>query len=232
MILLPVSSNPKFGQKIKIQLLLLRLPIVTMILNQASIQIRMKIGGTDGYLLGLQQVIDENSVFQSNLTFSSADGFLSDPYKTFDNRPGSRDAIAWLNRYIRYVESADASLHLDYRYFADSWDTESHTFEVAWYQPFLDNWMIRPSVRYYSQSGAEFFTGKYPPENFKSTFSADQRTGPFTSLIVGLKLVYNISETLELVCLESIRLKKRAGKLEEGIVRMLFHFIVGMFLLG
>jgi hypothetical protein len=153
---------------------------------------------TSGYLLGVQQVIDEISVFQSNLTFSSADGYLSDPYKTFDNRPQSRDAIAWLNRYIRYIESADASLHADFRYFADSWGINSQTLDLAWYQPFLENWLLRPSIRYYSQTGADFFTGQYPPENFESIYSADQRVGPFGSISIGLKLAYQISEGLEL----------------------------------
>jgi hypothetical protein len=144
------------------------------------------------FLLGLTQVIDENSLVQINTTASIADGYLTDPYKTFDKRPESRDAYAFLVRYIHYIEQADASLHVDYRYYTDSWNVQAHTVETSWYQPLGAGWMIRPRVRYYSQERASFFTTTYPPEEIGTIYSTDQRLSDFGGLTTGMKLMKDL----------------------------------------
>lgn len=143
---------------------------------------------TENYLLGITQVLTPDSIVQSNVTFESGSGFHSDPYKSFENRPESRDAVAWLTRYRHYIEATDAAVHLDYRLFNDSWSMLSHMVELAWYQPLGENWMLRPSLRYYSQNAAEFFMRQFPPESFDTFLTADQRLGAFGSLGAGIKV--------------------------------------------
>lgn len=120
---------------------------------------------TGHYLLGITQVVSPVAIMQSNVTYDNANGYLSDSYKLLDLRPGSRDSFAWLTRYNRYIESLDGSLHTDYRLAHDSFGVTSHTFEVAFYKPIGEKWMVRPRVRYYSQHKANFFRTTFPPEN-------------------------------------------------------------------
>ena len=59
--------------------------------------------------LGVTQILNEKSLFSSNLSYSKNSGYLSDPYKYVffassglktDHRPDSRYQWAWLNSYI------------------------------------------------------------------------------------------------------------------------------------
>jgi hypothetical protein len=141
-------------------------------------------------LAGVTRVIDKNSLIQTNLTFSHDSGYLNDPYKLEDRRPSSRSGVAWLTRYIRYIPAASASLHLDYRYYQDNWDIDSHTVEVNWYQPLGEenNWILRPRFRYYTQSKASFYRDFFPPDTDGDLYTADQRLSGFGDVTTGLKL--------------------------------------------
>jgi hypothetical protein len=141
------------------------------------------------YGAGVTQILTPLSQVQTNITYSNSDGYLSDPYKGLDYRPRSRDQWAWLIRYVQALPEWGGSLHSDYRYYWDSWDVHSHTFEVALYQPINDSWAVVPVVRYYSQGAASFFSSVYPPEDFEGFYSADQRVSAFGSVTTGIKFV-------------------------------------------
>lgn len=147
-----------------------------------------------GGIIGVTQILDKESLIQSNFSVEIEDGFLNDPYKLSDNRPQSRDRYAWLTRYIKYISSVDAALHLDYRFYFDSWRLFSHTFDAAWYQPLSDDgsWMLRPRIRYYSQREANFYSDLTPAEvTDDRLYSADQRLGSFGSITFGLGLTHD-----------------------------------------
>lgn len=144
-------------------------------------------------LFGVTQVINPISIIQSNITFQTGDGYYTDPYKTFDNRPQSRDQFAWLTRYNVYVEQTDGSVHTDYRFYLDSWGISSHMVDLAWYQPITKEFMIRPHLRYYTQTDANFFSSDFPPETFGEQFlSYDQRLSQFGEVGGGIKLIYTL----------------------------------------
>lgn len=170
---------------------------------------------TFGYLVGVTQVINPISVIQSNLSYQNERGYLTDQYKYLDNRPRSRDEFAWLTRYNLYIKPADASLHLDYRYFVDSWGIDSHTFEVQWYQPIGETWMLRPDIRYYSQSAADFFSDEFPPID-DSFYSADQRVAAFGGLSWGLKLVKQFPDGYSVDLLFQMFQQHASWKLDGG----------------
>lgn len=138
---------------------------------------------------GVVQLLDKNSMLQSNFTYAGSDGYLNDPYKSFDLRPSSRDNWAWLNRYVLYFPEMDSSLHADYRIFRDSWGVIAHTYEVAWYQPLREVWMVSPRLRYYTQSRTDFYSRTFPPDDPGSSFfSADSRLGGFGAIGTGINL--------------------------------------------
>ncbi|MGR9054224.1 MAG: DUF3570 domain-containing protein [Gammaproteobacteria bacterium] len=150
------------------------------------------------YLIGVSQILDQNSVVKSNLTFGYHKGFLSDPYKLVffdggglqaDTRPGSRFQWSWLTQYVRYFKNAnDAALHLDYRFYTDDWDINAHTFEASWHQPIVDDWMIIPRFRYYSQDRARFYAPYFGADNGADVFSSDYRLAGFGAISGGVKL--------------------------------------------
>lgn len=149
---------------------------------------------TQGYFVGVTQNLTPNSALQSNLGYTNARGYQSDPYKSYDNRPRSRGAWSWLSRYVLFFPEWESALHVDYRFFIDTWGIKSHTLELAWYQPLGSAWMFRPSVRYYSQDSAQFYTGSYPPPDLESNYSADQRLGAFGSFAAGVKLIRDLGK--------------------------------------
>ncbi|MDQ7089537.1 MAG: DUF3570 domain-containing protein [Methylococcales bacterium] len=150
------------------------------------------------YSIGITQVIDTASLINSNMTFSYDTGFLSDPYKSVffrfsgiadDTRPKERFKWAWLNRYVRNFKNLNnAALHIDYRFYADSWDVQAHTFEVAWHQPVIDDWQIRTSMRFYTQSSAEFYQPYFDSKDDLNYYSSDYRLASFGVLSGGVKL--------------------------------------------
>lgn len=162
------------------------------------------------YLLGVSQVIDKESLLQSNVTFGYSTGYLSDPYKKVafydpdhpilfggvlyenailsDKRPEERFQWAWLTQYVRHFgQINNAALHLDYRFSTDDWGIRSHTAEVSWYQPVAYGWQLIPRFRYYSQNQADFYqlVGTNPSASF---YSSDYRLAGFGGISGGLKI--------------------------------------------
>jgi hypothetical protein len=153
---------------------------------------------------GWSEVIDRSSVFQAVLSYQNGSGFLSDPYKLVsvagtnvsDNRPDTRHQFALLTRYRRHFSSVTGSLHLDYRFYYDDWDINSHTVELAWYQTLFENLItIVPSVRYYSQSQADFYSPYFANALGAGDYaSSDYRLSPYGALSGKIRVETHISE--------------------------------------
>ena len=147
------------------------------------------------------QVLGRSSALQTILTYQNGSGFLSDPYKLVsvggvnmpDNRPDARNQYAVLARYRRFFSSVTGTLHLDYRYYYDDWKISSHTVELAWYQSLFDLVTIVPSVRYYTQSQAEFY-GPYFTTSPGDHASSDYRLSPFGALSEKVRIETHISD--------------------------------------
>lgn len=137
-------------------------------------------------MVGVTQVLSQTQLIQMNLTASYGSGFYDDVYRSGDARPDERFAAAWLTRYRHYVPAFDAAFHADYRLFADDWGMIGHTFEIAWFQPVGDSWMVRPFLRYHSQNEADFYSSEAAPYNWPGLFSNDPRVGSFGALAPGL----------------------------------------------
>ena len=108
-----------------------------------------------GYF-GVSQILSRTAIARIGLSYTLSEGYLSDPYKFRDQRPDSHERLSLSAGYRRFLIGSDASLQLDYRYYADSWGTDSHTVEVAWAQN-LPGSLLTPYLRYYTQREADFF---------------------------------------------------------------------------
>jgi hypothetical protein len=152
---------------------------------------------TGSVFLGFAQVLGRNAAIQSTLQYQLANGFLDDPYKQAyviststpepDTRPDMRHQFSWLTRYRQHIGFLRGTLHADYRFYYDDWNIDAHTFEVSWYQMLWQSFRIIPSVRYYTQSQADFYAPYYQNEKSNGLYSSDYRLSPFGALTWRIK---------------------------------------------
>jgi hypothetical protein len=107
-----------------------------------------------------------------------------------------------------------AAAKLSYNFFHDDWGINAHTFAGEWRQELGSSWTLTPSVRYYSQSAANFYAPYFVVSGntadvltagssnqqyaalSNSNFSSDQRLAAFGALSGGLTLSKQISRGL------------------------------------
>ncbi len=105
-----------------------------------------------------------------------------------ENRPDLRNQWSVSTGLGQYVPAIDASLHLDYRYYTDDWSIDSHTFELSMYQSLPRGITVTPSIRYYSQSEADFFAPYFLAPRADGFYSSDFRLSGFGALSAGVTL--------------------------------------------
>ena len=172
---------------------------------------RPDVGGekqTHQGLLGLTQILNKDALIQTNLTYTHNQGYLSDPYKdaylegatplcfhndcgtyVHDTRPTNRDQFATLVRYVQHFGALNAAaMHVDYRFYADTWGVDAHTFEFTWIQPIYAGWNLTPRMRYYSQGAADFYAPYFLSTRADGFYSSDYRLANFGAIGGGVQL--------------------------------------------
>ncbi|HWA24323.1 MAG TPA: DUF3570 domain-containing protein [Lacunisphaera sp.] len=187
-------------------------------------------------ILGVTHLLDENTSVTANLSFGSADGYLSDPYKlirknteilpglflplTFsENRPDERDKWIVFTSINRTVPKTGGALEASYRHYHDTYSVTSHTTSLAWFQHLGEQVILSPSVRYYWQGKAYFYrvsldgsniTPGTMPNPAGPFFSADYRLAALDTWTWGLKLVWTPKPAFQAdVAWESYRMSGR-----------------------
>ena len=175
---------------------------------------------SDDLIMGVTQLLSPRTVITANLTYGYASGYISDPYKivekrtevlpgffldlTFpENRPSTKDKWVGFVSVNHALENLNAAVEGSYRLLDDTFGTTSHTLEFAWFQKFGDRLIIRPAVRFYQQSAADFYrvdlngspisapneaTGRAP------YYSADYRLSEMRTWMLGVKAVWEIND--------------------------------------
>jgi hypothetical protein len=148
------------------------------------------------YLVGVTQALSSSAIVQSNITYSRGHGYYSDPYKPLDTRPSHRDVFAWLTRYNLHLDGPDATLRLSYRYLHDSFGSSSSAFEATWFQPLPQGWSIAPSLRYYTQTAADFYFNPPYPNGYVSgrNYTADTRLSAFGAFTPALTIAKTFAQ--------------------------------------
>lgn len=158
---------------------------------------------THELMAGVTQVLTPSDIAQINITRGTGHGYFNDPYKSFDQRPGERNAWIGLVRWNHYVERFGAALRSSYRYYNDTFGVKSHTVGLDWVQP-AGKWTLTPGVRYYTQSAANFY--RDPKFNAQGQYdmtatilsamaapgnnSFDQRLAAFGATTLSMKVAY------------------------------------------
>lgn len=157
---------------------------------------------------GLSQILTRSTTGQITINYKHSDGYLSDPYKQVatvnvdgslnsllsDSRPSGKDQVSIMARLRQHVEPLNASIHLDYRYYSDSFEIVSHTAELAWYQSFFDWLTIAPTIRWYAQSKADFYNEFFPGGTSPGHRSSDFRLSPYGALSGRIKVEVDLRD--------------------------------------
>ena len=152
---------------------------------------------TQSAYFGVSQILSKTAVARIGLNYTYSEGYLSDPYKLMDARPNTHERLALSLGYRRFLIDFDASLQADYRYYADSWGTDSHALELGWAQN-LSHGLLTPYLRYYTQRQADFFD---VIADISKTYHADDyRLSSYGTFTLGARWSVALSDqwTLEL----------------------------------
>jgi hypothetical protein len=175
-----------------------------------------------GVLLGLTQVMTRRWLTELNLSWDRFHGYLNDPYKitsvldtagntlgyVYESRPDERTRkSAFLENRLGWSNGA-AGLSL--RYMQDDWGIHSDTAQAHVHFSFADRQQyLEPSIRWYRQSAADFYTPWLTLEKPATGFQAsDSRLGAFHAFTYGVKYAYKLSSDAGLAGSEfSVRLE-------------------------
>ena len=149
----------------------------------------------------INRVINKNTILQTTLGISHFDGFLSDPYKQAwvagvalpDSRPSDRTQYTFATRLRRYSEWLASALHADYRFYYDDWNVRSHTLDLGLHKVTDAGWAFDTSIRYYSQTQADFYEPFYRTTRSDGYYSSDYRLSPYGAISFRI----GISETID-----------------------------------
>jgi len=156
----------------------------------------------DNYRLGISQVITKDMVLEVNYEAITDEGFLRNPYRSYhvDNTagdftlateiyPNTRTSSA-LTLRTKYYLPWRAAASGEYRFFADTWGIDAHTFKVGYTHPLSGGWQLEGHVRHYTQTAADFYGDLFPFAGSQNFHARDKELSTFTSNSLGVKLSY------------------------------------------
>jgi hypothetical protein len=189
-------------------------------------------------IVGITQLLGENTSLVVNAAYGSASGYLSDPYKlvrkntellpglflplTFpENRPDEREKWVGYAAINHSAAKIKGSVEASYRLYHDSYGITSHTLSAAWFQRIGEQTILVPSLRFYRQGAADFYqvsldgtsiTPGTTPNPSGPFYSADYRLAQFETWTWGLKLVWNPKPAFQTdLAWERYRMRGRDG---------------------
>ena len=174
----------------------------------------------DDLIIGVTQLLSPQTVITANLSYGYTSGYISDPYKivekrteilpgffldlTFpENRPSSKEKWIGFVSVNHALENLNAAVEGSYRLLDDTFGTTSHTVELAWFQKFGERLIVRPAMRFYQQSAADFYrvdlngTSITPPNEATGRapyYSADYRLSSMRTWMLGVKAIWDIND--------------------------------------
>lgn len=108
-----------------------------------------------------------------------------DPFsRVSEKMPSKRVRHALHTKWVHSMSEASA-FHLSYRYYQDDWDIQAHTIE--WGPRFSfsqDQYFLMPTIRYYDQTAADFYSSSFASEQKHMTSDSDLED--FRSLRYGI----------------------------------------------
>jgi hypothetical protein len=147
------------------------------------------------YRLGVTQILTPSWLATLNMEAVSDEGFLGSPYRAarvFGALVPERNPRTRSSRAIKLGAIGEimprTSLHVDYRYFYDTWDIKAHTFEVGGSRYVGESFLIDGYLRYYKQSAALFYSDNATTET--TYISRNRQLSTFNDIAPGVRVTY------------------------------------------
>lgn len=153
------------------------------------------------YRIGVTQVLTRNLLMAFSHEFVSDEGYLNNPYRSVRYQvgngyafqaevyPETRSSEATAVRASYYLPWR-AGLHLEHRWYSDSWGVGSRDWGVVLVQPWREKWEIEFRARYYDQNAADFYSDLFPFQDAQNFLARDKELSTFTSTSVGAAAGY------------------------------------------
>jgi hypothetical protein len=147
------------------------------------------------YRLGITQILTPRVVAALNMEARADEGFLGSPYRKAvvfgasvpERVPTTRSGRAVSARLIGDLGSRD-SARVAYRYFWDTWNIKANTLEAGYSRYFGDKWLGDAFARYYTQTGALFYSNNAKTET--TYVSRNRQLSTFKNYGLGANLGY------------------------------------------
>jgi len=158
------------------------------------------------YRLGFTQVVTKNSLVGVTWETISDEGFLNNPYRSYrfldansgtgysyapEKYPSTRSSNAVSVRG-RYFLQPRSSVHAEYRYFNDDWDITAHNIALGYTKALGKRWMLDAGYRYYTQTGADFFSNLFEFEDQQNFMGRDKELSPFDNHSLRFGVTYEL----------------------------------------
>ena len=143
---------------------------------------------------GISQVLNDHSALKVEGFTIIDDGYLTNPHANVvrnnntnnqklvtENRPDKRTAYGVNLKYITLLND-DMSYKVNYRFYADDWDINSHTIDNDIYYKMNKQLTFRVGLRYYIQSEANFYNENKDFFTNEEYASSDERLSDFDAL--------------------------------------------------
>src|SRR4051794_38851248 len=149
------------------------------------------------YRLGLTQILTARWLMSANFEGISDDGYLGSPYRFArvfgatvpERNPRTRTGRAVKLRLVGDLGNRDA-MHVEYRYFSDTWDIKAHTAEIGYSRYIGESWLADTYFRYYTQNHAVFYSDNATSETVY--VSRNRQLSTFNDMALGFRLSYNL----------------------------------------
>jgi hypothetical protein len=146
--------------------------------------------------VGVTQLLTPLSLVSVTVQPIYSSGKLGHPYNPAfadsgrllsEELPGHKLSAALTATWVQGFHLAGrlGSAHLEYRFYRDDWDLDSHTADIQWYQYLTETAWVRMRIRGYSQGAAGF--AKTPYRGDEVYRSPDIRYFQFASATFGVK---------------------------------------------
>ncbi|WP_319004915.1 DUF3570 domain-containing protein [Microbulbifer aggregans] len=157
------------------------------------------------YSIGWSQILTQKLIAELSVETVADEGFLNNPYRSvryLDPNAGSgfsyqaelypttrnSDAVALRAKYRLPYRAAVKS---EYRRYADSWGISADNLELRYTHPLeQENVILEGKLRFYKQSGADFYSDLFPYLNATNFRARDKELSDFTSTAIGIGASY------------------------------------------
>lgn len=158
------------------------------------------------YRIGLSQILTKRLIAGLNYEAVSDQGYLQNPYRSArfcadadctvastqeEVYPHTRSSNA-ISLSARYYLPYRASVNGSYRYYTDSWGILGHTAEIGYVHPLQKAWIFETSLRYYTQTRADFYSDLFPYRDAQNYLARDKELATFNSWTLHLGATYEL----------------------------------------